>query len=194
VQGTLDGTPDAGDLLLQFDPATKYFLWRFEPARGKTPSDALKITKPWLTANLSIMNLCYTFSAHDGVFLFESLAGFLRVTQTAGKATNLDDAQTQALRLLTDDVTRVPGRALFRPTPAHLLLQPLVSKYRVIPPTPFMGYAKVQSMARQADNWVIVVEIAGRVINMVASPDLKISSATVVSPSKQMTWRLDSPY
>jgi hypothetical protein len=85
------------------------------------------------------------------------------------------------LPLLASDAVNFPGAGLGRPQPAHLGLKALMFKHRVLDPSANVGYAKIQRVARQGSNWDITVEIMHKVINIQATPDLRILNATVVS-------------
>jgi hypothetical protein len=178
VQGTLDGNSVLGEIILYWDPLTRSFLWLFVPAGS---GSGLTANHPWLGAQLASVGRAFAFAANDGVYFFEAIPEAIRVFGPSGMATSLDDAQTRALTLLAAHTASVHGKNLVRPQPPHLSLSDLIFKRHVIPPTASMGMPKIHTVSRQGKNWEIVLELMGRVIDVVADPNLKILNATVLS-------------
>jgi hypothetical protein len=178
VQGPLEGKTVTGEILLYFDPGTRGFLWRFSPAVviKRDEGKVFPPSRPWLADILAKGNWGVLFAAHDGIFLFEGCPGEIRVTRESGKASSLDDAQAQALKLLSAHTASVHGLGIARPEWASISFRPLL---RVVPGS--LYDPKIQSVSRQKEKWEIVIQVYNKVVGLEVDPSWKITNATVLS-------------
>jgi hypothetical protein len=172
------GKPDRGEILLYFDPVSRFFLWRFAPVINR-PSDKRSgdFTTPLLGAIHAESKQAAVFAGHDGIFLFESMAGAIRVVRSVGTASSLDDAQSQALQLLGADLGSASGLGIMRPKATMIDYVPLLSRTL----SASMYRLQIESVTRQQNNWQFIMQGFNKLIRIDVDSSWKVTAATVLS-------------